>query len=523
MNIDQLPENCLLVIFNHLSLSDRLNLECVCQRWRILSEHLGFHQQTVKIFANRDCLNQFAVDVDYNHQLKTCPYFQSTNDVLLIANLDLIHCRLLVRMFPRLQMILLDGCETTESNLHFLLTQYKQTLKCLSLIDLIGISWNTFPLYPYTNLIHLAVRGDSQVIDHDFVKNQLKELYTNCLYPGIRSLDKQITKLSIGGVCNSTQVSWLNEAQFGINLTHLTIGCDVHMKSATQKQLLEVISIKFPSLTYLNLLVSEYGVSKNSFRNSNHSFNQILQIKLHLLCMLNQLTSLRELHLRAPPSGSVATAESNTTEWFFYSQLDSVKTLAFDIDFEQNTFSLIQWLFPNLTELSVNVSRICCVCVDVPEFPDRQPPMAEQPNQLPVDGNGMRPEPIQHPQPLPPPEPEPNIEVVIIEENCDKCCQSVMQIMSRWANLRHLSITGSECNEAIIRSLEMHSHLDIVSFATCQTYSLVSLLATAKRIAQQHDPHRMFVLKLAFEKFSRIIKLPQKAQNLCVMNVSYLV
>ena len=245
-------------IFKYLSLSDRFNLECVCERWSYLFQLNSNYQPTLKIFSDKASLQQFNSNEHFVYQLKSCCYFHNSNDVLIVPNLDLMYCRLLVRLFPRLRMILLYGCETNSANLEFLLSHYRSTLHCLSLIKVNGVCWDSISLAKHKKLKHLALCGDSVNLFKSFDPGtELEELYCETFYNPIVLYNDQIRKFAFFELKN---INYVNKWVFSEHLTHLSVGCDNRMIMFNQEQLIEIISKKFSSLQFLDLFLSEFGV-----------------------------------------------------------------------------------------------------------------------------------------------------------------------------------------------------------------------------------------------------------------------
>lgn len=247
---------------------------------------------------------------------------------------------------------------------------------------------------------------------------------------------------------------------------------------------------------------------------------------------MSELKQLKEFRLRANHNGDL-TIKQSQTEWIDYCRLDAIQTLHLDIDIEQNTFSLLQWIIPNVVNFSINITRVCCLCTDVPEYIDNRPKSNVSTNSAQQENSGNSVEPNRVPDPNEPPEPnQPNEpdqppvdirEMQIVEENCEKCCQNIIQIMSQWNQLTKLTITGEKCKDLPIKTLETYTNLNCISFVSCFHYSLLTLFQTAYLIANNKDQQQTLTVKIDSTSFHRIMKLPLEPRNLKVITTDPIV
>src|SRR5690606_34677195 len=111
-----------------------------------------------------DSVEQFNQNSSFLHLLKSCRYFNSTNDLLIVPHLDTLACQLLVTKFPNLRMLLIYGCSPTPRDLGFLLTQWTQ-LECFSLLSHSQVDFGNGELFAslkrLSSLKHLALSSES--------------------------------------------------------------------------------------------------------------------------------------------------------------------------------------------------------------------------------------------------------------------------------------------------------------------------------------------------------------------------
>lgn len=84
LNINDLDEDCLKIIFSLFDLSEKLLLECVCLRWHRLICHLLDRQKVLKVglrSSHRDCFT--CMDIYYPvHKCKQCIHFASIRPII---------------------------------------------------------------------------------------------------------------------------------------------------------------------------------------------------------------------------------------------------------------------------------------------------------------------------------------------------------------------------------------------------------------------------------------------------------
>lgn len=194
-------------------------------------------------------------------------------------------------------------------------------------------------------------------------------------------------------------------------------------------------------------------------------------------------------------------------------------------------------MFPNVTSLSADFSRVCCTCPDEPEpvlpeepvqqvlplNPNNIPQAAAPNNDVNNEPNAAAPPPIDANPPAGPdalaPQPPANVEIVYEEDNCAVCCCKVMSSLSEWNLLSSLEIIGERCKDSGIQVLQNCYNLTNISLVLCTNYSLKLVLETVYHIARhQSNHHRWITIQINKNKFDKIIRLPNKPTNLRVLN-----
>lgn len=488
MSLSKLNDDCLLSIFGHLSQSDRLSAECVCRRWQHLISTDQQHKQTsLKLIADAQHFADYVANKYDLHLIRSCGHFTRANDILLLPTIDFFIARSLISKFSHLTSLLIFGCRIDRRSLQTLIEHWTTSLQCLTLID-IAVEPTTVQLIEtrLPNLKHFACNAvlftNVQFIsrlEHLHVK------YNSAItFNGLKRLSLYID--------DQSRAIFSEETECFECVSHLTI-----ILTTPLTTILSNLPKCFPNLVYLSL-----------------SCAKSIPLVLIEAITLN-LSKLIELRLHTEPGASLS---MSTNRQNVSPACANVQRLHLDFDLEPELIEQLQILSPNVQHLSLNVSRVCCVCPDVPEFIYPEPIAAPNVPVIPAGQQELPSEGNESPAavPLPPP---PEFEVV--EDNCDQCCQQVMRsIGTAWPCLQSLSIGGARCKEAAIRLLPWSVHL--VSFQTCERYSLRLLIDVVYDRMRQHPSHSM-TLHLGSAKFQLIQRLSTKPVNLCIRNVDPLV
>lgn len=212
--------------------------------------------------------------------------------------------------------------------------------------------------------------------------------------------------------------------------------------------------------------------------------------------------------------------------------LTSIQSLSLDVDFEPAIFALIPGMFPSVKNLTLNPSRVCCICPNVAEFCTSS--LMIELNFQNLDSNfnaNSMPNDNQQsvvPPPLSPAEAVPetiaqtnNIEFEL--DNCHHCFNQIINTVSDWKYLETLTIIGARCKDESMELLKNIKNLRTLSMTNCEEYSLKPLMTICYRIAKDRPDGESLTLKLNEKFFKRIISLSHKPANLFVINVSPMV
>lgn len=226
---------------------------------------------------------------------------------------------------------------------------------------------------------------------------------------------------------------------------------------------------------------------------------------------------MTELSLHAAEKSDLTTIRE-LADYPYSDQFQAIKVLNLDIDIDTATLEVLALLFPNIEKTTINFGRICCTCTEYPEVIEI-PPLVQNP--VPVVNEQMLPPPTA-PVNLPNQPPALEEPRIFEEDNCEFCSERAMLTLSSWKRLVKLGVTGDRIKESAIKAMSQCNQLQCLLFASCVNYSLKLLLNVCYSMANARKP-QLFQLKINTEKFSKIIKLAQKPNNLTVENVDPIV
>ncbi|KAH7645537.1 hypothetical protein HUG17_1075 [Dermatophagoides farinae] len=531
--IDKLNDDCLQKIFDYLPISKLIELELISPRWKRIIDYRNKRQISLKLFRSRTEIAEYEQNGHIYYQLKSCPYFQQTNDFIQTTHLNYLSCQLILTKYPNLKMLLISGCQWEPKDLIMLLIELKH-LECLTLIICGSPSSDDYILSVVktikicksldflSKLKHFAISLADNTISNPFNIGFMLRVYELHLYNVNVDYNLYYYDKILDG-CKNRQ----------LQLKHLTINNGKSVSDMNVK-----ITIKYENE---NLFHSQFHLLCNRFNLLNLlDIHLKFSVELKFLHLsLSKLPALKEFRLRSDENNSISNdGQFQDTDEFLRS-LDSIESLCFDVDFELSIFTILPQIFPLVKHLTINISRLCCTCPVEPEHP-AIPPIVEQNLPMVVPDNAQQPahandDRNQNQNPEPPQQQQQQQEEQQQElnrkisgdddieyeiDNCIQCTKQMTVIMNQWSLLEKLSIIGNRCKDEGLIELKSMPKLKSLSVANCTEIQLRSLLSVCYEIAKNRPSSVSFTLKLNEKTFKKIIKLPLKPANLFIFNVS---
>ena len=274
-NINSLPDHCLWMVFEELSLEQIISLRRVCQRWRCLIDHIFTRQTNLKLFATKTDFVRFKQrQMEFNLN-RTTPFGISNNEVLILKAKNVVWSETLVRHFPNVEVLLME-CSGNR-NLQFDLTEaidkWQKTIKHLTLVG-----WSNLCSNKFWNIINS--------IEHLEVMF-LFGLYRNRIPDGMTRF-KQIKHFAL--------VHYLHDVvpifrQLGPNLKFVLISW-IYLSVSQLKQIVSenpsiTTSLEFLRLGYISS-VTDHGVDREkNFRSILQYFDDLLYEAIHEQLLLH--------------------------------------------------------------------------------------------------------------------------------------------------------------------------------------------------------------------------------------------
>ena len=158
-NINDMPDDCLILIMKHFSLQTQISFRAICHHWKNVVELMCNQKRSLKLFGSLSELKDYVylylddkVHFDFGNtdpfqldHLKLKPIGYDDDLIIQQNHFHQEFCDFLVELFPNMQQLLVFFRTRSESGfdeLPYLLEKWSPTLIKLSLFGYRPISWN---------------------------------------------------------------------------------------------------------------------------------------------------------------------------------------------------------------------------------------------------------------------------------------------------------------------------------------------------------------------------------------------
>lgn len=274
-NINDLPDDCLRLVFTKLTLQELIQLRSgtICIRWHLVIDHICSGVRTLKIHGSHQEVQQFNREMFEANAERYCKS-SHTNVLVLGKDLDL---RVLPSTFPELNNFMISRAEPGEDSqriLNGMLRKWTSTLKTLAMFGfaksspkLIGEMWNIISEMSHLSMLNLGGLYREEIPENFPILHQIKFMILVHYLPDLTPVLAQLKSL------HGLMLSWIYlsvpqleralqlNPNLAKNLDFLNLGYIFSPNGNREhnfRKLLSFICRKFEQLKHLNILFSDH-------------------------------------------------------------------------------------------------------------------------------------------------------------------------------------------------------------------------------------------------------------------------